>query len=74
MNIAQLNSPVAENTKSIIEESGYRQNAIAEKAGYPSQMFNEMLNGRRLIKPWDVTNIAKALEVTPNQLYGIEQA
>jgi len=72
LNIKNSNSPVAENIVRLIDESGMKQLAVAERAGYSPQTFNEMLNGRRLIRINDVKNIAKALHVTPNELYGIK--
>lgn len=69
MNIATLNHPVAENITRIIEERGFKQRCIAEKAGYSVQAFSDMLNGRKIIKISDVPIIAKALETTVNDLY-----
>lgn len=71
MSIKSNNYPVAENIAKIISEAGLKQLAIAEKAGFGVQEFNDMLNGRKLIKMCDVLKIAKALGVTPNDLYGI---
>lgn len=72
MSIKSNNYPVAENIAKIISEAGLKQLAIAEKAGFGVQEFNDMLNGRKLIKMCDVLKIAKALGVTPNDLYGIK--
>lgn len=62
---------VAKNTKDIINKCGYKQKAVAEKAGYTAQQFSGMLNGRKLITWKDVICISDALGVTPNDLYGI---
>ena len=42
---------------------------MAEKAGYTKQAFSDMLNGRKLIKPHDISRFAKALNVRPNDLF-----
>ena len=46
-----------------------KQCAVAERVGVTNQMFSDMLNGRRLIKPCDIVAISKALDVTPNDLF-----
>lgn len=71
MSIKSNNQPVADNVAKIISELGLKQRAVAKKAGFEAQVFNDMLNGRRLIKLCDVVVIAEALGVTPNDLYGI---
>ena len=47
-----MKSIIARNIKRIIEESGYKQAAIAKKAGYTPGMFSNMLNGRVLPILW----------------------
>lgn len=53
----------------IIKAKGMKQCAVAERVGVSNQMFSDMLNGRRLIKPCDIVAISKALDVTPNDLF-----
>lgn len=64
-----MNGCVPDAITRIIEERGIKQCIIAEKAGYTPQMLCDMLNGRRLIKPIDIANLAKALDVSPNALF-----
>lgn len=71
MSIKSNNQPVAENVAKIISKLDLKQRAVAKKAGFEAQAFNDMLNGRRLIKLCDVVAIAEALGVTPNDLFGI---
>ncbi|MFR6384638.1 MAG: helix-turn-helix domain-containing protein [Lachnospiraceae bacterium] len=73
MQIAEYNTPVAENIVEILKRKGLKQVYIAEKAGYKRQEFNDMLNGRRLIRVNDVVRISSALGVDANYLYGIEK-
>lgn len=73
MQIAEYNTPVAENIVEILKRKGLKQVYIAEKAGYKRQEFNDMLNGRRLIRVNDVARISSALGVDANYLYGIEK-
>lgn len=63
---------VAENTKRIIEDRGLKKGVVAQKAGYTVQQFSDILNHRKVIKDVDIAEIAKALEVTPNDLFGQE--
>ena len=64
-----MKNKTAAMVKSIIEQKGYKQNAIARKAGFTPQEFNNLLCGRKTFKADYVEPICKALEVTPNDLY-----
>ena len=64
-------SIVAKNVKAVINEKCLNQGAIAAKAGYNGKTFSNMMNGRKIITDVDVMNIAKVLEVTPNELFGL---
>lgn len=66
-------NPVIIQTKKIIHERGIKQKVIAEKAGYTAQQFSNMLNGRKIIECTDVLRISAVLNVTPNDLFGIER-
>ena len=59
------------NVKKIIKQKGLNEYAVAQKCGYNNKKFNDMLNGRRLIKPEDVIRFVTVLKVTPNDLYYI---
>ena len=63
-------SVIAENTRRIINERGLKQCAVARKAGYKGKTFYNLLSGRKVITDKDIQAIAKALEVTPNELFG----
>lgn len=71
MSIAVYNEPIAKQISLIIENKGLKKCKVAQRANIPPQMLSEMLNGRRIIKACDIPKIAKALEVDPNDLYGI---
>lgn len=73
MNIKMQNQPVAGNVSFIISERGLKQKAVAERAGYSSQQFNDMLNGRKIIKPCDAIAIAEALGVDTNMLFNEQE-
>jgi len=70
-NIQSGNGVVARNTKIIIESMGLKQAAIAAKAGFSAQMFNDMLNGRKIMRANDIQAISEALNVEPNELFGM---
>jgi transcriptional regulator with XRE-family HTH domain len=63
---------VAEYTRQIINHKGLKQKKVAEKAGYTQQAFSNLLNGRKFFGANDILRIAKALDVTPNELFGIK--
>ena len=66
-------SIVAENIKRIIAEKCLSKGAIGKRAGYDIKKFSNMLNGRKIITDVDVINIANALDLEPNELYGIKK-
>jgi transcriptional regulator with XRE-family HTH domain len=57
------------NIKEIIKSSGFKQKAIADRAGYDQKKFSDMLNGRKIITAADIIPIAEALGVQPNDLF-----
>ena len=70
--IANYKSAVAENIKKIIAEKCFSKSKKKKKAGYDLKIFSNMINGRKVIKDTDVARIANALDVEPNDLYGIK--
>ena len=62
---------VSDNVRRIIRDRGLKHRAVASRAGFSEQQFSSILNRRRVIKDIDVIAIAKALDVTPNDLFGI---
>lgn len=69
MDIGASNTVVAKNIKNIIEDRSLKQSAIAKKAGFSTQEFNAMLNGRRLIKAIEMVSIMNVLDVDANTLF-----
>lgn len=67
--ISYKNGVVPKNIQLLIVKSGIKQYVVAERMGIAPQMFNDMLNGRRLIKPIDIANAAKALDVSVDELF-----
>ena len=63
-------SIVMSNVRRIIFEQGYKQKAIAARAGYTYQQFNNLLNDRKVVTDEDVIKLSEALKVTPNELFG----
>ena len=69
MTVEELNNPVVSNIENISKEKGLKQGFIAEKAEIPEKTFSDMLNGRCIIKACHIPKLAKALGVTPNELF-----
>lgn len=69
-----MKSATAKNIKALIEQGCFKQSSIARKAGYNIKTFNNMMNGRKIITDVDVVKIAAALDVSPNELFGIKEA
>lgn len=66
------NGEIPANILRIMKEKGMKQMAVAEKAGLKDYQFSQLMNGRRVIRAVDIAAIAEALNVTPNELFGIE--
>lgn len=60
---------IADNIKKIIQQKGIKQKAIANTIGMSEQRFSDLLNGRKSFDVKFVVPIAKALGVTPNDLF-----
>lgn len=69
MNISYQNAEVPKAMLRIIAQTGIKQCVVAQRMDITPQMLCDMLNGRRLIKPIDIANAAKALGVMPNDLF-----
>ena len=63
------NERMTENIKSLIAESGMKQKAIAERAGFTEKTMTDMLNERKVIKAEFIPALCQALGVTPNRLF-----
>jgi len=77
LDIQTSNSIVANRVREIINEKGLKQTAIAEKAGFSTQEFSDMLNGRRLMRAVDIASIISALRgvgVDANYLFMVDSA
>lgn len=73
MGIEKYSGSVAKNIKQIIAKTGIKQKTVAEKAGFDEKEFSAMMNNRRIIRADEIMDIANALGVTPNDLYGISE-
>ena len=69
VSILEGNATVPQNLARIIKERGLKQNAVAQWAGYTTQQFTDMLNGRKIIKPCDVLAISDAIGVNIADLF-----
>lgn len=65
---------IISNIKRIIDEKGMKQGFVAEKAGFTKQEFSNILNDRRkLLRVEHLWDIAMTLDVSVNDLYGVEK-
>ena len=56
---------VYEKVRAYIEQHGYKQVAIANKAGIPHQTFNAIMDGKRTMYADDLCSVCIALNVSP---------
>lgn len=70
--MGKINSgKIPEQILKIITDNHLKHIDVATAAGYTRQQFSDMLHGRRQIRATDIPQIAKALGVSINQLYGV---
>lgn len=60
----------ADNAYRIMKKKKMSQSAVARAAGFTPKAFNNMLKGRKLIRPEYIEPICRALEVDANALFG----
>lgn len=63
---------IESNIRAIIAAKGLVQRHVAEQSGIDQKAFSNMLHGRGTLKAIYIPSIAKALGVTPNVLFGVE--
>lgn len=56
---------VYKKVREYIEENGYKQLAVAQKAGFSKVTFNAMMNGKRTMYADDLKAVCLALNVSP---------
>lgn len=61
-------TPFATNVRTLLNSRCLKQGAFAKSIGYSAQTFSAMVNGRKVVTAEDVMRVAKALNVTPNDL------
>lgn len=56
---------VYEKVRAYIEQQGYKQVAVANKAGIPQTTFNAIMKGKRTMYADDLRAVCLALNVSP---------
>lgn len=67
-----MTSSTAAKVGAIIKEKGFKQCAIANKAGFSARELNDIICGRKVFRADYVIPICHALGIAPNDLYGIK--
>lgn len=65
---------VYEKVRTYIEENGYKQVAVAQKAGISKVTFNSMMNGHRTMYADDLRAICLALNVSPELFIEVKRS
>ena len=65
---------VYEKVRAYMEENGYKQVLIAQKAGFSNATFNAILNGKRTLYSDDLRAICLALNVSPELFIEVKRA
>lgn len=68
------NNPVSANILRLIEKKGYKQCAVAKRAGYSKSVFCNIVNDYRVIRPVDIMRISAALGVEPGELFSLKES
>lgn len=62
---------VSENIYKIMKDKKMKQSAVARAAYMDPKEFNAILKRRKLLREEHIPMICAALEITPNELFGI---
>lgn len=65
---------VYEKVRAYIEENGYKQVVVAQKAGISKATFSAILNGKRTLYADDLRAICLALNVSPELFIEVKRA
>lgn len=65
---------VYEKVRAYIEENGYKQVVVAQKAGISKATFSAILNGKRTLYADDLRDICLALNVSPEIFIEVKRA
>ena len=65
---------VYEKVRTYIEENGYKQVVVAQKAGISKVTFNSMMNGHRTMYADDLRAICLALNVSPELFIEVKRS
>lgn len=63
-----------ENTKKIIQNSGYKQTFIAQKMNISARKLSDILNYRKVVDIEIICSLCNVLEVSPNKLFGYDKS
>lgn len=69
MTIKEANFPFDKGIIRLIQKKGLKQKYVADEAGYTTQEFSDMMNGRKIIKLCDIPRIATVLGVKADDIY-----
>ena len=64
---------VYERVREYMNENGYKQVTIAEKAGMPKTTFNAIMDGKKTLYADDLRAICLALNVSPEVFINIKK-
>ena len=64
---------VYEKVRAYIEQQGYKQVSIANRAGIPRTTFNAIMNGKRTMYADDLRAMCLALNVSPELFIDVQK-
>ena len=64
---------IANTVKGIIIKKGYKQKTIAIRMGISERQFSDIVCSRKKVGAEDIPKLARALEVTPNELFNFQE-
>lgn len=67
-----MQGTILDRVNDVIRIKGYKQCAVAVRAGFSPKEFNDLIKGRKTFKAEYVKPICTALDVSPNVLFGFE--
>lgn len=68
-----MKQSISYNLNNIVQKTGLKKYAVAEKCGYSAKRFSDLLRGRKRITDVDIMKLCRGLDISPNDLFGYNE-
>ncbi|MCR4633025.1 MAG: helix-turn-helix transcriptional regulator [Erysipelotrichaceae bacterium] len=73
VSIRKRNHPVIENVIKVMEAEGISIDELSISSGINEEDLDKVLRNKRVIRPYEIAALSKALNVSPNELFSFPE-